>query len=61
MIELKAAGEGDLAEIVELTNWAYRGTGPQSSWTIESYLQGQRTTAEALRADLAFVVLERGL
>ncbi len=53
MIDLKSATDGDLAEIVELTNWAYRGTGPKSSWTVESYLHGQRTTAEALRADIA--------
>lgn len=52
-IELKPATEADLPEIVGLSNWAYRGTGPQSSWTVESYLQGERTTEDALRADLA--------
>jgi ribosomal protein S18 acetylase RimI-like enzyme len=51
-LELKPATEADLPEIVALTNWAYRGTGPQSSWTVESYLEGQRTTVEALRDDL---------
>jgi ribosomal protein S18 acetylase RimI-like enzyme len=50
---LQAATEADLPDIVALTNWAYRGTGPQSSWTVESYLEGERTTADALRADLA--------
>ena len=53
MIELKAATDGDLPEIVELTNWAYRGTGEVASWTVESYLQGQRTTVETLAADIA--------
>jgi len=53
MIELKAATEADLPEVVELTNWAYRGTGEVASWTVESYLAGQRTTPEALAADIA--------
>jgi ribosomal protein S18 acetylase RimI-like enzyme len=53
MIELKAATDADLPEIVELTNWAYRGAGEVASWTVESYLHGQRTTAEALAADIA--------
>ncbi|MGZ3376838.1 MAG: GNAT family N-acetyltransferase [Phenylobacterium sp.] len=52
-VRLVPAGEADLAEIVELSNWAYRGAGEVKSWTRESYLQGERTTAEALRADLA--------
>jgi ribosomal protein S18 acetylase RimI-like enzyme len=52
-VRLQAATEADLPDIVALTNWAYRGTGPQSSWTVESYLEGERTTADALRADLA--------
>jgi ribosomal protein S18 acetylase RimI-like enzyme len=50
---LQPATEADLAEIAALTNWAYRGAGPQRSWTTESYLEGERTTAAALRADLA--------
>src|SRR6202046_978275 len=53
MIDLQPAAAADLPEVVALTNWAYRGTGPQSSWTVESYLQGERTTPEALAADLA--------
>ncbi len=53
MIALKVATGGDLPEIVELTNWAYRGAGEVASWTVESYLEGQRTTAEALAADIA--------
>jgi predicted N-acetyltransferase YhbS len=53
MIELKPATEADLPDIVALTNWAYRGTGAQSSWTVESYLEGERTTVAALRADMA--------
>jgi predicted N-acetyltransferase YhbS len=50
---LRPAAEADYPEIVALTNWAYRGTGPQSSWTVESYLDGDRLTEAALRADLA--------
>ena len=53
MVELTAATEADLDEIVALTNWAYRGQGDQAGWTVESYLEGQRTDAAALRADLA--------
>jgi ribosomal protein S18 acetylase RimI-like enzyme len=53
MIELQPASAADLPDIVALTNWAYRGTGPQSSWTVESYLEGERTTAQALSDDLA--------
>ncbi len=53
MIELQPAAEADLPDIVALTNWAYRGTGPQSSWTVESYLAGERTTEAALSEDLA--------
>jgi predicted N-acetyltransferase YhbS len=53
MIELVPATDADLPEIVELSNWAYRGAGEVKSWTRESYLEGERTTAEALRADLA--------
>ncbi|HXA39229.1 MAG TPA: GNAT family N-acetyltransferase [Phenylobacterium sp.] len=53
MIQLTPAAEADLPEIAALSNWAYRGTGAVASWTVESYLEGERTTAEALRADLA--------
>jgi predicted N-acetyltransferase YhbS len=53
MIELKPAAEADFPDVVALTNWAYRGTGAVASWTVESYLSGERTTVEALRADLA--------
>ena len=52
-IVLTQAVEADHDEIAELSNWAYRGTGPQSSWTVESYLEGERTNVGALRADLA--------
>ena len=53
MADLKVATDADIDEIVALTNWAYRGTGQQASWTVESYLEGQRTDAEAIRADVA--------
>jgi len=50
---LRPAAEADYQEIVALTNWAYRGTGPHASWTVESYLDGERVTEAALRADVA--------
>ncbi len=53
MIELRVATEADLPEVVALTNLAYRGSGPQAGWTTEYYLQGARTTDQALCADLA--------
>jgi ribosomal protein S18 acetylase RimI-like enzyme len=52
VIELREATLADLPEIVDLTNWAYRGTGAQASWTVESYLEGERTDAEALSVDM---------
>jgi ribosomal protein S18 acetylase RimI-like enzyme len=52
-VELVRATDADLDEIAELTNWAYRGTGEVASWTVESYLEGQRTTPDTLRADVA--------
>lgn len=52
-VALRAATDADLADVVALTNWAYRGTGAVASWTVESYLEGRRTSPEALRAELA--------
>jgi GNAT superfamily N-acetyltransferase len=53
VIQLTPAADADIDEIVTLSNWAYRGTGEVASWTVESYLEGERTTPQALRADLA--------
>jgi len=53
MIELRQAAEADLPEIVALTNRAYRDTGPQASWNVESMIEGQRTTEADLRAEIA--------
>ena len=51
---LTPAGETDYAEIIELANWAYRGTGPTASWNMESgVLEGQRLNESLLREDLA--------
>ncbi len=52
-ITLQPATDAEIPEIVELSNWAYRGTGAVASWTVESYLEGERTTPDALRSDLA--------
>jgi len=53
LVTLSRASDADIEDIAELTNWAYRGAGEVASWTVESYLEGQRTTPQALRADLA--------
>jgi len=45
--------DDEVPAIVALINRAYRGSGP-SNWSTETkYLAGDRTTNEALRADLA--------
>lgn len=51
-VPLRPAAGADLADIAALTNWAYRGTGDVASWTVESYLHGDRTTVQALCSDL---------
>lgn len=45
---------GDLAEVADLVNAAYRGDGSQTGWTSEvGMVDGQRTTTAALKQDLA--------
>ena len=45
--------DDDVPRIVALINRAYRGSGTSSGWTTEvSYLSGDRTTEDLLRADL---------
>jgi ribosomal protein S18 acetylase RimI-like enzyme len=53
MVDLKPASERDYAEIVALTNRAYRQQGPQASWNVEDMIEGERLTDEVLREDLA--------
>lgn len=51
---LKSAGDADLIGIVDLMNLAYRGPGRDGGWSSESgYLEGDRTTVDLLRADIA--------
>lgn len=51
---LTPAVEADYAEIIDLANWAYRGTGPSASWNMEvGILEGQRLNESLLRDDLA--------
>ena len=51
---LTPAVEADYAEIIELANWAYRGTGPSASWNMEEgVLEGQRLNESLIREDLA--------
>jgi len=46
--------DADLATLAAFINAAYRGESSRLGWTTEAdYLDGQRTDAEALRADLA--------
>ncbi len=48
------AVEADYSEIVELANWAYRGTGATASWNMEDgILEGQRLNESLIREDLA--------
>ncbi|MFL5298426.1 MAG: GNAT family N-acetyltransferase [Phenylobacterium sp.] len=53
MVDLRPAGEADLAEVVALTNRAYRHTGPGASWNVEAMIEGERLTQAQLRQDLA--------
>ena len=49
-MHLQQATGGDLAEIVDLTNLAFRG---EMGWTIESkYIEGQRINLDMLRDDV---------
>jgi ribosomal protein S18 acetylase RimI-like enzyme len=50
---LKPAVEADYADIIDLANVAYRGTGPSASWNIENFIEGQRLNESLLREDLA--------
>lgn len=51
---LTPAVEADYGEIIELANWAYRGTGPGASWNMEAgVLEGQRLNESLMREDLA--------
>ena len=48
------ATDTDLETVADLVNSAYRGESSRAGWTTEAdYLDGQRTDAATLRADLA--------
>ncbi len=49
-VALERASEADIPEIVALVNLAYRGS---AGWTPETWIGGQRTDADTLRADIA--------
>ncbi|MGH6910029.1 MAG: GNAT family N-acetyltransferase [Phenylobacterium sp.] len=53
MVDLRQASDADLPEIVALTNRAYRETGPQASWNVESMIEGERTNLATLREEIA--------
>jgi GNAT superfamily N-acetyltransferase len=51
---LNPAAEADYAEIIDLVNLAFRGSGPSASWNIEAgIIEGQRLNESLLREDLA--------
>jgi GNAT superfamily N-acetyltransferase len=51
---LHPAVEADYAEIIDLVNLAFRGSGPSASWNVEAgALEGQRLDESLLREDLA--------
>ena len=50
---LTPAVEADYAEIINLVNLAYRGTGPSASWNIENFIEGQRLNESLLCEELA--------
>lgn len=50
---LNAAIEADYAEIIDLVNLAFRGSGASASWNIEAgIIEGQRLNVALLREDL---------
>lgn len=50
---LKPAVEADYAEIIDLVNLAFRGSGPSASWNVEAgIIEGQRLDESVLREDL---------
>ena len=50
---LVPAVEADYPAIIDLANLAYRGTGPNASWNIENFIEGQRLNDSLLREELA--------
>ena len=51
---LQPATEIDYADIVNLANMAFRGSGSEAGWSSEAdYITGSRLTENLLRADLA--------
>lgn len=53
MLTLTPAAEGEFAEIIDLTNRAYRQDAGQAAWKVESLVSGQRIDASLLAEDLA--------
>jgi len=51
---LKAAVQADYAEVIDLVNLAFRGSGSSASWNIEAgIIEGQRLNESLLSEDLA--------
>jgi len=54
VVDVRIATDADLETIAALVNSGYRGDSSRAGWTTEAdLLGGQRTDADALRADLA--------
>lgn len=52
-IDLRPAVTADYAEIIALTNRAFRDTGAQKSWNVEDMIAGERINLSLLRDDVA--------
>jgi len=51
---LNTAVEEDYPAIIDLANWAFRGSGSTASWNVEAgIIEGQRLNESLLREDLA--------
>jgi DNA-binding MarR family transcriptional regulator/predicted N-acetyltransferase YhbS len=53
-VTLQAAQDADVPAIVQLLNQAYRSTGSDASWAVETpYIDGDRTSENLLREEIA--------
>ena len=53
MIDLRDALEAEHADIIAMTNQAFRSPAGQAAWKVETLVDGQRIDAALLREDLA--------
>jgi len=53
MVELREASEAEYADIIAMTNRAFREPAGQADWKVETLIDGQRVDESLLRQDLA--------